>query len=106
MSTDPTPRRVETVPAWRTGWTWTLIKCAAVIAACVAAATGALYYALQALLGKLPDWLPEKLTRWAFEWAMQHLWFIGPVLGVFVGVVFSTGVVVFDAKRGKLKKLS
>ena len=28
------------------------------------------------------------------------------VVGVFVGVVFSTGVVVFDAKRGKLKKLS
>ncbi len=107
MSTEPTPpRRVDTIPGWRTGWTWTLLKCGALVAACVAAATGALYYALHSLLGRLPDWLPEKLTRWAFEWALQHLWFLGPAVGVSVGVLLSAGVVVFDAKRGRLKRLS
>lgn len=101
----PRPHAVKTLPAWRTGWTWAFIKCAAVLVVSVAGATAALYYALHSLLGRLPEWLPERVTRWVFEWALRHLWFVGPVAGLSFGAVLCAGIVVYDAKRGRLPKV-
>ena len=95
----------NTPPAWRTGWTWTLIKCATTIAAAAVAASGVLFWLISKLLEKLPGWLPASWARWAFEWLLSHLWFIGPIVGVFVGLIVSAGIVLVDAKRGKLTKI-
>jgi hypothetical protein len=92
-------------PAWRRGWTWTVIKC--VLANLVAAllGTAGLLWLLRAVLGRLPGWLPASWVRWLFEWMLRHLWFVGPVLGLLVGLLVSLAIVVYDAKRGRLTRL-
>lgn len=103
-STDPQSQRPR--PAWRTGWTWTLIKCAVTTVATALAGTGAMFLLIRLLLDKLPGWLPSTWVRWAFEWLLAHVWFVGPALGALLGLLISAGIVVFDAKRGRLTRLS
>src|SRR5689334_21300264 len=95
----------QKLPGWRTGWTWTLIKCAVTTLFTAIAATGTLAWLIRKLLDELPGWLPDSWGRWAFEWLLSHLWFIGPIVGVVVGLILSTGIIVIDAMRGKLKRV-
>lgn len=93
------------LPSWRRGWTWTLIKCGATTLTLAIAGTVALVALLRSLLGRLPGWLPESWTRWLFEWLLAHIWFVGPVIGALVGLLVSAGIVVIDAKRGRLTRV-
>jgi hypothetical protein len=97
------PTTPEAPSTRRPGWSWTLLKC--LILTAVLAAGGAL--ALHLLLASVvPPWYVPKPV---FEWLMQNvrpiaLW-LGAALGGFVGFLGSIGVVVFDARRGKLTRV-
>jgi hypothetical protein len=95
----------ENLPAWRQGWTWTLIKCAIVNVTAALLGGVALLWFIRRVLDKLPGWLPEAWVRWLGDWVLRHVWFVGPVLGLLVGLVVSVGVVIYDAKKGRLTKL-
>jgi hypothetical protein len=95
----------RSLPSWRRGWTWTLIKCGVATLVLAVAGTLALIAVLRNLLDRLPGWLPESWSRWLFEWILGHVWFVGPVIGVLVGLLVSAGIVVVDAKRGKLTRV-
>lgn len=94
------------LPAWRRGWTWTLIKCSAIILATSAAATMALYWLLRDLIGRLPGWVPGAIVERLFRWLFGHVWLLGPIVGLALGVLVSLGVIWWDARKGRLTRLS
>ncbi len=101
LTSTSTARRTS----WRTGWTWTLIKCALATITSALLGTAGLVVALRALLAWLPGWLPNSWVEWLFAWALRHVWFIGPVVGVVVGALISTAIIAVDAKRGRLTRI-
>lgn len=87
----------------RRGWPWTILKCLILMA--VLAALGAL--GLHLLLAKVvPPWFVPKAV---FEWLMEHVrpyaLVLGAALGGFVGFLGSLGVVVWDARKGRLSRV-
>jgi hypothetical protein len=97
----PAPR----FPSRRRGWTWTLVKCAVAMITAALVATVALVAFLRSLLGWLPGWLPNSWAEWLFTWMLKHVWFVGPILGLLIGALISVGIVVVDAKRGRLTRI-
>jgi hypothetical protein len=93
-------------PSRRQGWTWTLIKCGLATFATSVSATVGLLIVLQKLLDRLPGWLPPSWVRWLFEWTLRHVWFLGPIVGIVLGLLVSSVIIAVDAKRGKLTKIT
>ncbi len=90
----------------RRGWTWTLIKCGIAMVLSAIVGTIALMVLLHALLTKLPGWLPSSWARWLFEWVLHHVWFVGPLVGLVLGSLVSVAIVIVDAKRGRLTRVT
>ncbi len=92
-----------TTPTWRRGWTWTAIKCLTLTAALMG--LGAL--ALHLLLGTLvPPWyIPKPVFEWLMENVRPYALWLGAALGGFVGFLGSLGVVLFDARKGRLPRV-
>jgi hypothetical protein len=87
----------------RNGWFWTILKCLILMA--VLAAGGAL--ALHLLMEKVvPPWF---VPRAVFEWLMEHVrpyaLVLGAAAGGFVGFLGSVGVVIWDARKGRLTRV-
>jgi hypothetical protein len=102
----PAPQSARaTTPRRRGGWGWTLVKCAIAVVVSALAGGVALFVLLHGLLDRLPGWLPRSWMRWLFEWVLRHVWFVGPAIGVLLGLVVSTVIIVVDAKRGRLSRL-
>jgi hypothetical protein len=96
---------IKTYPAWRKGWPWTLIKCVTTLAVTVAAATSLMLWLLRDLVGRLPGWLPSPVVERLFQWLLKYVWVFGPLAGLALGLVMSLGIVVYDAKRGRLTRV-
>ncbi len=96
---------VKTYPAWRKGWTWTLMKCATALVTTALAGVGALWVVLRWLLTRMPGWLPASWLERLFRWALTHVWFVGVFAGLFVGLVLSLGIVILDARAGRLTRV-
>jgi hypothetical protein len=97
---------IKTLPAWRQGWTWTLIKSAVAVALSILACTAALLWLLTDLVGRLPGWIPAAWLERIFLWVLSHVWLFGPVAGLVLGALVSLGIVAYDARRGRLRRLS
>lgn len=99
-----TPSRPAPAPRWRRGWPWTLIKCALLTAITAAVGVVGMYYLVHSI--EPPWYIPGPV----YEWFMAHLapyalW-LGGIAGAFVGFLGSVGVVVYDAKRGRLSRVA
>ena len=92
-----------TTPSWRNGWTWTALKCLTLTAALMG--LGAL--TLHLLLGAVvPPWyLPKPVFEWLMENVRPWALWLGAALGGFVGFLGSIGVVLFDARKGRLPRV-
>jgi len=92
-----------TTPTWRHGWTWTALKCLTLTAALMG--LGAL--ALHLLLGAVvPPWyLPNPVFEWLMENVRPWALWLGAALGGFLGFLGSVGVVLFDARKGRLPRV-
>lgn len=92
-----------TTPTWRRGWTWTALKCLTLTA--VLMGLGAL--TLHLLLGAVvPPWyLPKPVFEWLMENVRPWALWLGAALGGFVGFLGSIGVVLFDARKGRLPRV-
>lgn len=93
----------ETTPTWRRGWAYTALKCLAL----TAALTGLGALALHLLLGSVtPPWfVPRPVFEWLLETLRPYALWAGAALGGFVGCLGSVGVVLFDARRGRLTRV-
>jgi len=95
----------KNLPAWRQGWPWTLIKCAAALVTTSGFSTGAIYLLVRWMMSKLPDWVPTAWVQMLFDWILKHVWFVGPLFGLLIGGYLALGIVVYDAKKGKLTRI-
>lgn len=91
-------------PQRRYGWPYTLAKCALVTAGSGALGAGALWWLLHRL--DRPWFIPGPVFRWLVEVVLPYALWVGGAVGVFVGLLFSVGVVAYDARRGRLTRVT
>jgi len=87
----------------RRGWPWTLLKCLLTVLAL--AGLGAL--ALWALLNGIePPWfVPRPVLEWIMEHVRPYALWVGAFLGALLGMLASVGIVVYDARKGRLSRV-
>lgn len=93
----------DTLPTRRRGWPRTLLKC--LLLTSVLAGLGAL--ALHLLLAQIvPPWfVPKAVFEWLMENVRPYALVLGVALGGFVGFLGSIGVVIWDARKGRLTRV-
>ncbi len=90
-------------PTWRRGWLYTLFKCSLLMASLAAVGAGALWWLLHRVS---PPWfIPRPVFEWLVDTLAPYAAWIGGALGAFVGFLGSLGVVVYDARKGRLSKV-
>src|SRR5690242_8284830 len=86
------------------GWGPTLLKCAVLMASLAAVGALALHLLLQRVV---PPWY---VPRVVFEWLVTHprpyALALGAAAGAFAGFLGSIGVVVWDARKGRLTRVA
>ncbi|MBK6533914.1 MAG: hypothetical protein IPF99_31350 [Deltaproteobacteria bacterium] len=93
----------EPSPSWRRGWSYTALKCLVLTAALMGVGALALHLLLATVA---PPWyVPRPVFEWLMENVRPYALWLGAALGGFVGFLGSLGVVVFDARRGRLKRV-
>lgn len=99
MRDDPRNRKTS----GRRGWPWTLLKCAIVFALFATAGAVSLWWLLHQV--EAPWFIPRVVFEWLLSKVAPYAAWIGGAVGAFVGFLASLGVVIVDAKRGKLSKV-
>lgn len=90
-------------PAPRRGWSWTLVKCLALMAVFMGLGALALHLLLAAVV---PPWyVPKAVFEWLMENVRPYALGLGAALGGVVGFFGSVGVVVYDARKGRLTRV-
>lgn len=90
-------------PAWRRGWLYTLVKCALLMAGLAALGAGGLWWLLHHVQ---PPWfVPRVVYEWILETVAPYAAWIGGILGAFLGLLGSLGVVAYDARKGRLTRV-
>lgn len=100
MRDDPRSRSKAT---GRRGWPWTLLKCAIVLGLFAAAGAASLWWLLHQV--DAPWFIPRVVFAWLVAKVSPYAAWIGGAVGAFVGFLASLGVVIVDAKRGRLSKV-
>ena len=89
--------------AERRGWGYTLLKCLFAVAMLAALGAGALWWLLNHL--ELPWFIPRALIEWIMEHVRPVALWIGAALGALAGLLASVGIVVWDARKGRLSRV-
>lgn len=87
----------------RHGWPFTLGKCAFVTSGSTAVMAVTFWWILRHL--DRPWFIPVPVYQWLIETVLPYALWVGGALGLFFGVISSIGIVVLDARRGRLTRL-
>lgn len=85
------------------GWSRTLLKCALTVAALAALGALGLWWLLHRV--EMPWFIPRALIEWLMEHARPIALWLGAVLGALLGLLASVGIVVYDARKGRLSRV-
>ncbi len=103
MHDDPRSPAPPPRPSWRRGWTYTLARCALLIGTLALLGGGGLWWLLHHVA---PPWfVPRVVFEWLVATVAPYAAWVGAALGVVVGFFGSIGVVILDARRGRLSKV-
>lgn len=87
----------------RRGWSYTLFKCAALMGTTGGIGALALYLLVRSV--EVPWFIPKPVYEWLLHTVGPWAAVIGAVLGVLVGALGSVGVIVYDARKGRLSRV-
>jgi hypothetical protein len=85
------------------GWGRTLLKCLLTITALAALGALSLWWLLNHL--ELPWFIPRALIEWIMEHVRPVALAVGAALGALAGLLASVGIVVWDARKGRLSRV-
>jgi hypothetical protein len=85
------------------GWGRTLLKCLLTITALAALGALSLWWLLNHL--ELPWFIPRALLEWIMEHVRPVALAVGAALGALAGLLASVGIVVWDARKGRLSRV-
>ncbi len=85
------------------GWGRTLLKCLLTMLALAGLGALALWWLLNHL--ELPWFIPRALIEWIMEHVRPVALAVGAALGALAGLLASVGIVVWDARKGRLSRV-
>lgn len=85
------------------GWPRTLLKCLLATALLAALGAASLWWLLHRV--ELPWFIPRAVIEWLMEHARPVALLVGAALGALAGLLASVGIVVYDARKGRLNRV-
>lgn len=87
----------------RRGWPRTLLKCLLTVVALALAGALALWGLLHGI--EAPWFIPRAVLAWVMEHVRPYALGVGAFLGAILGLLASVGIVVWDARKGRLSRV-